>query len=75
MMTSYFTEEISEQIRRQIAIREDMELETPSDEKLGICSGCSCPLKLKVWTEMTHIQNHMTPETKAQLDPRCWITK
>jgi hypothetical protein len=73
--TKYFTQPIADKIRTQLEIRGDLQLRTPHDEKLTVCSACSCPLKLKVWVGLDHILAHMSEEVKAQLDERCWIRK
>lgn len=72
--TSFFTQPIAEKIRTQLEIRNDLQLRTPYDDKLTVCSACSCPLKLKVHVDLAHILNHTSEEVKQQLDPRCWIT-
>lgn len=72
---SYFTKPIADRIRTQLEIRGDLQLRTPNDEKLTVCSACDCPLKLKVWVPMDHILSHTSEDTKTKLDPRCWITK
>ena len=71
--TSYFTEPIANKIRTQLEIRGDLQLRTPSDERLTVCSACSCPLKLKVWVPIDHVLSHTVDEVKNQLDTRCWI--
>lgn len=73
--TSYFTKPIADRIRTQLEIRGDLQLRTPHDDKLTVCSACDCPLKLKVWTPLDHILSHTSEETKTKLDPRCWITR
>lgn len=73
--TAYFTKPIADKIRTQLEIRNDLQLRTPHDEKLTVCSACDCPLKLKVWTPLDHILSHTSEETKTKLDPRCWILK
>lgn len=72
---AYFTEPISEKIRTQLEIKNDLQLKTVQDEKLTVCSACDCPLKLKVWAPLEHILRHTSEETKTRLDPRCWILK
>lgn len=73
--TSYFTEPIAAKIRTQLEIKNDLQLHTPNDDRLTVCSACSCPLRLKVWTPLEHILAHTPDEVKTQLDPRCWILK
>lgn len=70
---AYFTESIAEKIRQQLSIKHDLKLETSQDDKLTVCSGCDCPLHLKVWTPMQHVLAHTSDEIKQRLDPRCWV--
>lgn len=72
-IVAYFTQPIADKIRTQLEIRGDLQLRTPHDEKLTICSGCDCPLKLKVWVPLDHVLAHTSEVTKTQLDQRCWI--
>ena len=73
MATSSFTIPTSELIRKQLSMRQDMALKTESDEKLGVCNACGCPLKLKVHVPASHIKKHTSEAVKRELDPRCWI--
>jgi hypothetical protein len=74
-LTRWFTVFASETIRKRIESAQKSELKTPSDDKLGICEACLCPLKLKVHVPLTNIKKHLTPKSQAALDPRCWILK
>jgi hypothetical protein len=71
--TAFFTKPIADKIRTQLEIRGDLQLRTPHDDKLTVCSGCDCPLKLKVWTPIEHILAHTSEDTKTKLHPACWI--
>jgi hypothetical protein len=70
---AYFTDPVAQKIRKQIAIKNEMELSTPYDEKLNICMGCGCSLRLKVFVPDKHIANHTSEEVKSKLDARCWV--
>ena len=58
----------------QIQTAQELDLTTPYDSKLGVCAACDCPMRLKVWTPLKLILEHMLPEAKAALDSKCWIT-
>lgn len=73
-LTSIFTIPVSHAIRSELKKRKDMNLETPYDEKLGVCSACSCPMKLKVHVPLNSFLHKMSGDAVADLDPRCWIT-
>ena len=71
--TTYFTVPAAAVIRRQLTQKDGLELTTPHDSKLGVCTACSCPLKLKVHTPLVHILNHTRPEVLDNLIPECWM--
>ncbi len=74
-LTRWFTVFASERIRKRVENAKALELKTPSDEKLGICEPCLCPLKLKVHIPLANIKKHQSQRTAASLDERCWILK
>ena len=72
-LSNFFTRATSELIRMQIQTAQDLDLTTPHDSKLGVCSACDCPMRLKIWTPLKNILEHLLPGAKAALDPKCWI--
>lgn len=72
-LTSIFTIPASQFIQRQLAIKNDMKLETSQDLKLGVCETCTCPLKLKVWTPMEHVLKHTSEKVMAEFPEWCWV--
>lgn len=73
--TRFFTVPVSQAIQGALNSRKDMGLSTFHDEKLGVCSACNCPLKLKVHLPLDKIKAKIDPADMQALDPRCWITK
>jgi hypothetical protein len=71
--TSFFTIPVSEAIRSALENRKSMNLSTPSDGSINVCDACGCPLKLKVHLPIADIAKRMPPESRAALDPGCWI--
>jgi len=74
-LLSFFTKPASEAIRRQLNRKREFKLETPSDDKLGVCQVCDCPMKLKVHLKIEAIRSKMKPEVAGALPPNCWIPK
>jgi len=74
-LSKWFTVKASQLIQAELERRNDLKLSTPFDDKLGICSACLCPMKLKVHTPLDVIVNRLKPEVRADLDSRCWILK
>jgi hypothetical protein len=71
--SNFFTRATSELLRMQVQTAQDLDLTTPHDSKLGVCKACDCPMRLKVWTPLEPILEHLLPEAKAALDKNCWI--
>jgi len=72
-LTDWFTVPLSEYIRKQIGRLNAMNLTTPSDDKLGTCKVCLCPLKLKVHAPLQLVRDHLIDEVKNALPAHCWI--
>ena len=71
--TRHFTGPISERIRITLEVRKEMKIETKFDDKLGVCSACACPLKLKVHVPMEFILAHQLEVVKTALAENCWM--
>lgn len=72
-LSEWFTHPVSENIRKKLGRLHDMKLATSHDEKLGVCSACLCPLKLKVHTPKHLIDKRLTSAARSELDQSCWI--
>lgn len=70
----FFTVPVSEAIRGALNQRQGMKLSTTSDEKLGVCTACLCPIKLKVHLKLSEILPELSAEARGNLDKACWIT-
>lgn len=71
--TAFFTVPVSNAIRAALEDRSRMNLSTPYDAQLGVCDGCSCPLKLKIHMPIDRILADMPPESFDSLVANCWI--
>jgi hypothetical protein len=72
-MSKWFTQPVSEMIRKKLGRLNGMNLSTENDSKLGICRACLCPMKLKVHTPLDLILKHLRPEARNELWDQCWI--
>lgn len=72
-LTSWFTVPAAKLIQVQLEAKNKRKLETKSDEALGVCEACSCPLKLKVFCPLDIINSKMSPTVRTELHPGCWI--
>jgi len=71
----FFTVPVSEAIRAALNSRREMKLQTPYDDRLGVCTACDCPIKLKVHMPIERIRSKLKEDQKAHLHPDCWIPK
>ena len=69
----FFTVPVTEAIRRTLNLRRDMKLATAYDDRLGVCTACDCPMKLKVHIPIDRIRSKLSDAQKARLYPDCWI--
>lgn len=60
-------------ITRQIEEAIERDLKTSLDDRLNVCMACGCPLRSKVHVPGEFVTMGLTPEIKAELDPKCWI--
>jgi hypothetical protein len=74
-LSNWFSRAVSDIIRNRLGLFRGLNLNTPHDEKIGVCDLCACPLKLKVHVPMTHIENQMPVDVWEQLPGRCWMKK
>ena len=72
---SFFTQPASERLQKMVEARTDLKLATPSDEKLGVCEVCLCPMKLKVHVPLADILAKTKPATMAEFPDHCWIKR
>ena len=59
-----------------LAIRRIMKergMVTVHDHKLGVCDACQCPMKIKIWTPLHIINNHIPAQTRDKLHEKCWM--
>ena len=70
---TWFTRPAAEAIKLQLQKLAARKLATTVDSQLNVCTACLCPLKLKVHTPLPFILEHMSANTKAELDAKCWI--
>jgi hypothetical protein len=62
------------EVKTMMAIKHDLTLKTPHDDKLYSCRACGCWNPLSVWCKLDHITATMSPEVRSKLDPSCWKT-
>jgi hypothetical protein len=76
-VTSWFAAPAAAAIKRQVEKLKARSLTTSSDDKLGVCEACLCPLPLKVHVPIEVIKNHTSDATldKLRAAPACWVVK
>lgn len=74
-LTTLYTVRLANMLRRQLEARRDLQLATAYDDRIGVCMGCACPLKLKVHVGIRHIGDHMPEFVRKDLAPGCWVLR
>lgn len=66
---------IADTIRRQLEIKEKVQLRVACEDDLNMCAACGCCLRLKVWTPTEHIKAHVDLVRLQKAPSWCWILK
>lgn len=74
-LLSIFTRPAAEAIRRTVERKNAMDLKTPDDDALGVCTVCDCPLQLKVHLPIEAIAPKLSPAVRSEFPEICWIRK
>lgn len=77
-LTGLFTDQAAKAIKRQIERKNEMNLSTPLDGRLFVCTGCLCPLPTKIWSPIKYIKTYTAPDVFADLrdnGKNCWVVK
>ena len=69
------TAEAAKVVRSIFKLKDNAVMRVPNEDKLGVCSACNCPLKLKVWAPKDFIWQNTVESELAKLDKACWILK
>ena len=68
-----FSEATAKELLSIFSSLQHQKLQTPHDDKLGVCSACDCPMKAKVWSPIKIIMKHLREESFEKLHADCWI--
>jgi hypothetical protein len=73
-LSKWFVAPAAAAIKRQVEKINARGLKTASDEKLGVCEGCVCAMKVKVWVPIDFIKRNTSDATMDALRkaPACW---
>ena len=74
-LLSFFTVQAQAAIQFALNQRREWKLSTTVDDQLQVCDACSCPMKLKVHMPLAAILTDLPEDSKAALDPNCWILR
>lgn len=66
---------VAEAIRRHIAVKDCLEVETIHDPELGTCRICSCNLPLKIHVPIHYVKKNMPEGQLQQFPAHCWIVR
>ena len=64
-------ESAADAIKRQIEVKNHLDLHVRGEKSLHFCAGCGCVCRLKIWLPLENILPE--PEERAKFDPNCWL--
>lgn len=71
----WFKDPIAHAIRRELEIKERIQIKLADEESVNMCGACGCCIRLKVWAPDQHIKDRTTPQSLIKMPPYCWIRK
>lgn len=66
---------IADWIKKELEIKNDMNLQVSNEDQINMCAACGCCLRLKVWVPTEHVRKHTTKAQLAKMPAYCWIKK
>ena len=70
---STITEAVALAIKKQIELKNHLQLRVDGEKSLHSCDVCGCAMRLKVWTPIEFIAPD--PEEREKLWANCWLLK
>lgn len=72
--SAWFVKPVAGAIQRQVEKAQERKMATASDDRLGVCDACLCPMRLKVHLPLDFIKAHTDDATidKLRTAPACW---
>lgn len=64
---------VADWIRKELELKNHMELSVTTESHLHVCTACGCYLPLKVWVPQHHVRAHTTKEHLKQMPSYCWV--
>lgn len=70
-----FKGKVADTVRRQIELKNHMQLRVEGEKRLGICDICECVLRLKVHVPLQFIDENTDEETAKLFPEHCWYVQ
>jgi len=68
-----FVSAIASALGSLFTLLKEKQLTTPHDDRLGVCRACLCPMRAKVFIDVSRIEAHTDERVWNSLDPSCWM--
>lgn len=68
-----FPETVAAVIRKQVEIKNKINLRLNGEKSLHTCSGCGCVIKLKCWLKLDRLG--LDADGLVKFDQSCWLRK
>lgn len=65
------SEPVALAIKRQVEVKNQLNLKVENEENLGRCQACFCESRLKIWIPLKNIEPEESE--RSSFDPKCWL--
>lgn len=62
-------------IKEELELKSGMNLSAKGEDAVHMCAACGCCLKLKIWTPIQHIRNHLSAKQLVKTPSYCWMRR
>ena len=70
---SAMTEAMADAVKKQVEIKNRLQLRVKGEKSLLSCAACGCVTRLKIWLPIENILPE--DQERHKFDPECWIFK
>lgn len=63
---------VADAIRKQVELKNTLQLRVDGEKTLGVCDVCQCVLRLMIWVPLETLQKHIPQGENERYPSYCW---
>ncbi len=71
----WYRDPIANAIRRELEIKNRLNIRLADESTVHMCSACGCALRIKVWAPPKYIKERTTPQAIEKMPAWCWMRR